>query len=119
MDQYTRNFQPDMAAKKTLQEFAKKLHLGNYTVNVFNDYSEEEGILHFADSIEADLIAMATHGRTGFAHVMVGSIAESIANRSKRPVFKYVTKMIQFDKNFSRILEVNFCKNIILPNRNF
>lgn len=85
-------FQPDMIARMALQEFAKKLHLKNYTVNVFNDYSEEEGILHFADSIEADLIAMATHGRTGFAHVIVGSIAESIANHSKRPVFTYVTK---------------------------
>lgn len=85
-------FQPDMIARKALQEFAKKLQLKNYTINVFNDYSEEEGILHFADSIEADLIAMATHGRTGFAHVMAGSIAESIANRSKRPVFTYVTK---------------------------
>ena len=48
-----------------------------------NYYSEEEGIIHFADSIDADLVAMSTHGRTGFAHVLVVSIAEDVANHSK------------------------------------
>jgi nucleotide-binding universal stress UspA family protein len=60
-------------------------------MNVFSDFSEEEGILHFATSVSADLIAMATHGRTGFAHVLVGSIAEDVVNHSSRPVLTYVT----------------------------
>ena len=38
----------------------------------------EEGIIHFADQINADMIAMATHGRRGFAHVMAGSVAEDV-----------------------------------------
>lgn len=86
------NFQRDTVVKKYMQDFAKKLQLKNFTINVFNDMSEEEGIVYFADSINADLIAMATHGRTGFAHVLAGSIAEDVVSHSKRPVLTFVTK---------------------------
>ncbi len=86
------NFQRDVVAKKYMSDFAKKLMLKNYTINVFNDLSEEEGIIYFADSINADLIAMATHGRTGFAHVLAGSIAEDVVSHAKRPVLTYVVK---------------------------
>lgn len=86
------NFQRDVVVKKYMQDFAKKLMLKNYTVNIFNDMSEEEGVIYFADSINADLIAMATHGRTGFAHVLAGSIAEEVVSHSKRPVLTFVVK---------------------------
>lgn len=86
------NFQRDVVVKKYMQDFARKLQLKNFTINVFNDISEEEGIIYFADSINADLIAMATHGRTGFAHVLAGSIAEDVVSHARRPVLTFVTK---------------------------
>lgn len=86
------NFKPDTVVKDAMEKFARKLNLKNYTLNVFNDLSEEEGIIHFANSINADLIALATHGRTGFAHVIAGSIAEDVANHSRKPVLTFVTK---------------------------
>lgn len=86
------NFQRDVLVKKYMQDFAKRLQLKNYTLNVFNDVSEEEGIIYFADSIDADLVAMSTHGRTGFAHVLAGSIAEDVVSHSRRPVLTFVTK---------------------------
>jgi nucleotide-binding universal stress UspA family protein len=86
------NFQRDVVVKRYMQDYAKKLQLKNFTINVFNDVSEEEGIIYFADSIDADLIAMATHGRTGFAHVLAGSIAEDVVSHSKRPVLTFVTQ---------------------------
>jgi nucleotide-binding universal stress UspA family protein len=86
------NFQRDVLVKKYMQDFAKRLQLKNYTINVFNDVSEEEGIIYFADSIDADLVAMSTHGRTGFAHVLAGSIAEDVVSHSRRPVLTFVTK---------------------------
>jgi nucleotide-binding universal stress UspA family protein len=85
------NFRPDHEMKKAMENFVKKLNLKNYTMNVFSDRTEEEGILHFASSINADLIAMTTHGRTGFAHVLIGSIAEDVVNHAKKPVLTYVT----------------------------
>lgn len=86
------NFQRDVVVKKYMKDFAKKLQLKNFTINVFNDVSEEEGIIYFADSINADLVAMATHGRTGFAHVLAGSIAEDVVSHSRRPVLTFVTQ---------------------------
>ncbi len=86
------NFQRDAIVEKYMQNFAKKLRLKDYTINIFNDLTEEEGIIYFADSINADLIAMATRGRTGFAHVLAGSIAEEVVSHSKRPVLTFVTK---------------------------
>jgi nucleotide-binding universal stress UspA family protein len=86
------NFQRDAVVKKYMQDFAKKLQLKNFTINIFNDLTEEEGIIYFADSINADLLALATHGRTGFAHVLAGSIAEEVVSHSKRPVLTFVTK---------------------------
>lgn len=86
------NFQRDVIVRKYMQDFAKKQMLKKFTINIFNDLSEEEGIIYFADSINADLVAMATHGRTGFAHVLAGSIAEDVVSHSKRPVLTYVVK---------------------------
>jgi nucleotide-binding universal stress UspA family protein len=86
------NFQRDAVVRKAMNDFAKKLQLKNYTINIFNDLSEEEGIIYFADAIDADMVCMATHGRTGFAHVLAGSIAEDVVGHSKRPVLTFVTK---------------------------
>ncbi len=86
------DFQRDRVVKDYMNKFAKSLQLKNFTINVYNDISEEEGILYFADSIDADLIAMATHGRTGFAHVLAGSIAEVVVSKAVRPVLTWVIK---------------------------
>jgi len=86
------NFQRDVIIRKKMELFAKKLQLKNFTINIFNERTEEEGIIYFADYVNADLIAMATHGRTGFAHVLSGSIAEDVVSHAKRPVLTFVIK---------------------------
>jgi nucleotide-binding universal stress UspA family protein len=91
------NFQSDVEVKKDMQAFAKRVDLKNYTINTFNHYNEEEGIIQFAQDTGADLIALSTHGRTGFAHVIAGSIAEDLANHSVVPVLTYVTKTSRED----------------------
>ena len=86
------DFQKDHVVKDYMEKFAKKLQLKNYTINVYNDLTAEEGIIRFADSVNADMIAMATHGRTGFAHVIAGSVAEDVLGQAKRPVLTFVVK---------------------------
>lgn len=86
------NFERDSRSYALMYDFVKKHSLENYTLQVFNDVTEEEGIIYFADKVKADLIAMATHGRTGFAHLLTGSIAEDVVNHSKRPVLTHVVK---------------------------
>ncbi len=86
------DFQQDHIVKTYMEKFAKKLQLKNYTINVYNDLTAEEGIIRFSDSVNADMIAMATHGRTGFAHVIAGSVAEDVLGQAKRPVLTFVVK---------------------------
>ncbi|RSK39274.1 universal stress protein [Mangrovimonas spongiae] len=54
-----------------------------------SDYTVEAGVLNHANSINADLVAVATHGRTGIAHFFEGSISEDIANHSILPVMTF------------------------------
>jgi len=81
------NFLSDHSRKQTMSEFADKHQLHNYSINVYNDKLEETGIIRFAEEIDADLIALGTHGRTGLQHLLSGSIAEGVANHAKRPVW--------------------------------
>ncbi len=43
----------------------------------------------YAEKIDADLIAIPTHGRNGLAHFFVGSIGEDLANHAKLPVMTF------------------------------
>jgi nucleotide-binding universal stress UspA family protein len=43
-------------------------------------------IIHTAQNESADLIVMGTHGRTGLAHVLMGSVAERVVNKAPCPV---------------------------------
>lgn len=55
-------------------------------VNFVSDKTVEKGILNFADSVGADLIAVSTHARKGLAHFFKGSLSEDIANHSTLPI---------------------------------
>lgn len=44
-------------------------------------------ILKAAGESQADLIVLGTHGRTGLAHVLIGSVAEQVVQKSLCPVF--------------------------------
>ncbi len=43
-------------------------------------------ILRYAKDNEIDLIVMGTHGRSGLAHVMLGSVAERVVRKAPCPV---------------------------------
>jgi nucleotide-binding universal stress UspA family protein len=45
-----------------------------------------ESILNVAEDIDADLIAMASHGRSGLARVFYGSVAAGVLQRVNRPL---------------------------------
>jgi nucleotide-binding universal stress UspA family protein len=81
------SFENTLATKKKINDFIAANELDNIKVDVFNSSSEEEGIIEYANESNADMIAMATHGRTGFMHLLSGSIAEDVVNSAERPVW--------------------------------
>jgi nucleotide-binding universal stress UspA family protein len=84
------NFRPDLAIKMLMSRFVQRIKLDNYTLNIFNDLTEEEGILHFAKSIDADLIGMARHGRMNLMQWFTGSVLHDVVSHSKKPVLTFV-----------------------------
>ena len=48
--------------------------------------SPVEGIVDYAREHRIDLIVIATHGRTGLGHVLLGSVAERIVREAPCPV---------------------------------
>ena len=48
--------------------------------------SPVEGIVVHAAELKVDMIVIATHGRTGLSHVLLGSVAERIVREAPCPV---------------------------------
>lgn len=86
------NFETTRKVKERAERFVKENKISNYTINIYNDKVEEDGIIFFAQDINADLIAIATHGHTGLVHLLSGSIAEDVVNHAKRPVWTFRLK---------------------------
>lgn len=72
---------------KQMDEFVKKYNIENYTTEIYNYKNEEDGIVYYAEDINADMIALGTHQRRGVGHFLAGSIAEDVVNHSKVPVW--------------------------------
>ncbi len=74
-------------AQKALEQFAGR-HLSPdlKLVRVVRSGSPAEEIRRFAEEESVDLIAMATHGRTGLQHILLGSVAEKVVRLSEIPV---------------------------------
>lgn len=55
-------------------------------IEIFNDYTIQEGVLNGSKKLNADLIIIPTHGRKGISHFFNGSIGEDVVNHSELPV---------------------------------
>ena len=86
------HFHTQRQVEELFEKFIAEHQLTNCTTHIYNDATEEDGILYFAEDNDMDLIAMATHGRRGFLHLLTGSIAEDLVNHSKIPVWTYSMK---------------------------
>lgn len=58
----------------------------NVEVEVCEHPAAAEAICQTAERLGADVICLATHGRTGLASVVLGSVAAAVLARSKRPL---------------------------------
>lgn len=81
-----KEFEPTPVSRKLLDRFIKKFDLKNFSVNIYNSQSIETGIIEFSDEVNADLIALETHGRTGLSHLINGSLAEDIVKHEAKPI---------------------------------
>jgi len=83
------SFKTTITAEKIMSDFIKNFSVNRYSLNIYNDANIEKGIINYSNSVDADLIGMCTHGRTGLAHFFNGSISEDIVNHAVRPVITF------------------------------
>lgn len=93
-------------AREKMEELART-HLSGVTYEIVTPLNSDPvvGILEAEKEQAADLVVMATHGRTGIAHLILGSVAEKVARESRCPVFStHRTEALAATKPFQRIL---------------
>lgn len=82
------NFKDKVTDQATMNRIAKELTLPypglNYTINNIETNDEEWAIHQFVEKIDADMIAITTHDKTGF---ISHSVAEDLVNHEAIPVF--------------------------------
>ena len=83
------SFKTTHNAEKIMRNFIANFDVENYSSHIYNDTNIENGIVNFAESVDADLIGICTHGRTGLAHFFNGSIGEDIVNHAVKPVITF------------------------------
>lgn len=83
------SFKPTHLSHQIMDDFIANFTIRKFSKHIYNDTSVENGILNFANHIDADLIGMSTHGRKGLAHFFNGSISEDLVNHSLRPVVTF------------------------------
>ncbi len=57
----------------------------------------DTAIVHQAEQSQTDLIVMGTHGRSGLAHMLLGSVAEKVVRAASCPVLTIRPEAFQFE----------------------
>ncbi|MDI5893756.1 universal stress protein [Flavobacterium algoritolerans] len=83
------SFKTTKMSEEIMKNFIASFEIENYSTHIYNDVNIENGIINFTNSIDADLIGLCTHGRTGFAHFFNGSISEDLVNHTVKPVITF------------------------------
>lgn len=80
------NFESTQKATARIQAFVEDCELPKHTINIYNDASIKKGILNFSREIDADLIALLTHGRSGISHLFTASVTKNLSKNALRPM---------------------------------
>ena len=83
------NFESSKDAKRKIKNFTKEYTLPKHSINIYNDTSVEKGILNFSRDINADVIALTTHGRSGLSHLFSASVTKNLSKNALKPMLTF------------------------------
>jgi nucleotide-binding universal stress UspA family protein len=76
----------DRAVKRLDEAIAKVREVLPSANSMLKTGMPSAGIIDAVNDVKPDLVVMATHGRRGFSHLMLGSVAEKVVQLSPTPV---------------------------------
>lgn len=82
-------FESTQQAKENIKNFISEYNLPKHSINIYSDTTIENGILNFSRDIDADLIALSTHGRSGLSHLFNGSITKNLSKNALKPMLTF------------------------------
>lgn len=77
----------ELHARKEMEQMAKSVLGGaiRYRTEIQTGYAPS-AVVEYAEDVDADLIVMSTHGRSGVERMLLGSVTERVVRTSSRPV---------------------------------
>ncbi|MDV2438367.1 universal stress protein [Acinetobacter gerneri] len=81
-------FEAEKNAEGRLQDLKQTLEQRGFVVNthIIREVPPAIGIVTIADEVNADLIIMGSHGRSGIKKFILGSVAQEVLTQSRLPV---------------------------------
>ncbi len=83
------DFECTQASKDKIKNFLNDFDAPKVTINIHNDTSVVNGILNFSNNVNADLIALSTHGRSGLSHLFNSSVSKDLSKNVLRPLITF------------------------------
>lgn len=87
-----KNFETTRNIKQKMTEYISEHQLNNVTPVVYCAKNIEEGIAHFSEDYDIDLVAIGDHGYTGIQYIFHKSISKDVVNHIQRPVLTFKIK---------------------------
>ncbi len=80
------NFQPSHLVRSRMENYISRHDFHSIWLHNYNHYTVEAGIAEFADRVDADIIAIANHGRGDISSLFIESIPENLLKYSRYPI---------------------------------
>ncbi len=86
-------FEDTESSMKRLHKIADEFELNPKNIAIYNDFTIEDGIIAYANSVNADMIAITTHGFKGIKKLLNDNITEALVNHAAKPVLSFTADL--------------------------
>lgn len=86
-------FEDTESTTNRLKKITKEFDLNPKHIAIYNDFTIEDGIIAYANSVNADMIAITTHGFKGIKKLLNDNITEALVNHAAKPVLSFTADL--------------------------
>lgn len=80
------NFMEDQKIREMGAQFLEKFAFYTHDIHIYSAYNVERGIIQYAKAVNADAVALITHGKTDLQQLFSPSVTENLVTYLDKPV---------------------------------